>query len=92
LPDPVQQGVLPGVETPSTPDEVEAVDASEALQGLVVNGWRRVRRVRRVVWWFVGVNWQLATLRFENSNQQGSPSGFSVFALPSTICSIWDDT
>lgn len=35
----------PGVETSHTPDEVDALDANDALQGLAVTERRRVRRV-----------------------------------------------
>ena len=38
----------PGVETPVIPDVVDEVDADYILQGLAVDEWRRVRRVRRV--------------------------------------------
>ena len=38
-----------GVETPVTPDEADVPDSDDALRGLGVDGWRRVRRVRRVL-------------------------------------------
>ena len=41
-----------GIKTPVTPDEPDVPDADDALQGLAVYGWRRERRVRRVVWGF----------------------------------------
>jgi hypothetical protein len=42
-------GSTPGAETPSTPDE--PYDSTPVMwwKGLGVMGWRRVRRVRRVV-------------------------------------------
>ncbi len=42
-------GPTPGVETPNQPDVVDEVDAGDEVQGVVVGGLRRVRRVRRVV-------------------------------------------
>ena len=44
-----QRGVCPGEETPITPDEPDVLDADYALQGVEIDTWRRVRRVRRVV-------------------------------------------
>jgi hypothetical protein len=46
-------GVQGGVETAVIPDEPDVLDANYAVQGLAVDARRRVRRVRRVVWWFV---------------------------------------
>ena len=34
-------------------DEPDVLDAEYVLQGVGVNVWRRVRRVRRVEWWFI---------------------------------------
>ena len=48
--DPLKKyGIYPGVETPLTPD---VLDAGDVVGGLGVVGLRRVRRVRRVVWVF----------------------------------------
>jgi hypothetical protein len=43
---------IPGTQTPITPDEPDAFDAGAGVEGLMVDAWRRVRRVRRVGWWF----------------------------------------
>ena len=40
----------PGLETRNQPDEADEVDADDVLQGVGVDG---LRRVRRVVWWFL---------------------------------------
>ena len=45
----------PGVETPLTTDEAVVVTAADVLQGVGVGGLRRVRRLGRVVWWFLAV-------------------------------------
>ena len=49
----LERGLYPGVESLDTPDVVDAVDADGALQGLEIHGWRRPRRLRRVVWGFL---------------------------------------
>ncbi len=41
-------GAYLGRETPLLPDEADEVDAGDTVEGLGVDGWRRVRRVRRV--------------------------------------------
>ena len=46
-------GVYPGVETRVTLAPVDTVDPDHILQDLGVDGWRRPRRERRVVWWFL---------------------------------------
>jgi hypothetical protein len=49
----------PGVETPATPDEPDVLDAGGGLEGFGGMAWRRVRRLCRVVWWFVVVSGDL---------------------------------
>jgi len=44
---------LEGAETPVIPAEADAPYADYVLQGVGVEVWRRLRRVRRVSWWFV---------------------------------------
>ena len=43
------RGVPGGQESPIIPDEPDVLDASERAEGFGVVGWRRVRRLRRVV-------------------------------------------
>jgi len=45
-------GPYPGVEITYTPDEPDVLDGGNGVEGLGVFGWRRVRRVRRVVFGF----------------------------------------
>ena len=42
-------GIIPGVETTAIPGELDVLDAGDVVEGVGVDGWRRVRRVRRVV-------------------------------------------
>ena len=42
LPELVYMGSTPGVETPAIPDEVDEVDAEDALRGIGVHAGRRV--------------------------------------------------
>jgi len=48
------KGAYPEVETPVTPDEPDEVDTGDVVEGVGVYGWRWLRRVRRVGWWFLG--------------------------------------
>ena len=43
------KGPHPGVETPDTPDVVDEADAGDVVERVVMSGWRRPHRVRRVV-------------------------------------------
>ena len=43
---------FPVLKVPVIPDEVDAVDAGDVVEGFGVHGWRRGCRVRRVGWWF----------------------------------------
>ena len=52
-----QRGVPLGKETPVKPDGLDALDAGYVVEGLGLHGWRRVRRVRRVV----VCNWRQGT-------------------------------
>jgi len=45
----IRMGCFPVLKIPITPDEPNVLDADDVLQGLGTDGWRRVRRVRRVV-------------------------------------------
>jgi hypothetical protein len=49
-------GGRPWVESPNTPDEPGVLDAGDAVEGLGVCDWRRVCRVRWLVWWFLAVS------------------------------------
>ncbi len=51
----IRMACFPVFKVPFTPDVVDAVDAGDVLQGVGTDGWRRVRRVRRVVWWLLVV-------------------------------------
>jgi hypothetical protein len=42
----------PGVETPVTLDGPDVPDGDDVVEAAGVDGWRRVRRVCRVVWLF----------------------------------------
>jgi len=55
------KGVYPGAETPVTLDAVDEVDAGDVVDGFGGDGWGRVRRVRRVVWWFLHADEQMET-------------------------------
>ena len=72
------EGATPGVETPTTPDEVDAVDADYALQGVEIATWRRVRRVRRVV------------CGFSKGNKR-TPRFLGILAAVYNLC-IWGDS
>ena len=44
----MRKGVYPGVNIPIAPDDVDALDAGDVVEGFGLQALRRVRRVRRV--------------------------------------------
>jgi hypothetical protein len=56
-----------GVETPVIPGEPDVLDVNVDLQGLAADARRRVRRVRRVAWWFVYGSYRYRSIRATSS-------------------------
>jgi len=49
----IRMACFPVFKVPLTPGAVDTVDPDNILQGLGVDGWCQVRRVRRVGWWLL---------------------------------------
>ena len=49
-------GATPGIKTPVIPDEPDVLDDNDRVEGYGVFGWRRGRRVRRVVCGFFQID------------------------------------